>query len=429
MEKKWNLQDIRPPERPKRSSRTVRPQTREGEVERSVNNAESSPKRSVKGGKKKLGVFVFVGFLLLITVVGIIVAVLTGGAEVTVFPRLREPTVNATFEAKREAGAGELSYELLTLEAEGEREVSATGEEEVSTQATGNITVYNKTADSQRLRTGTRFRSEGGLIFKIKDSIDVPGGTNENPGTIMAEIYADQAGEEYNLVAGTRFNVPGFEEGGFDELYTAVYAENLVSFSGGYKGPRFIIDDTELNAAKESLQSELRQALYDRVEGERPAGFTLPSSAITFIYRDLPPEEVGNGRVKLKQKAILQAPIFKNEDFASFIAAAVIPGYEGEPVRIDDMSALTFEYTAPTEDLVASPNFSFRLTGKPKLVWTFDAEQLKKDLAGGSETALNTVLGGYPAIERATAAIRPFWQNSFPENPSDIAIVESLEQK
>lgn len=359
---------------------------------------------------------------------GFLFAILSSGAEVTVFPRLREPTVNGAFEAKRQnATAGELTYEVMTLEAEGSREVSATGEEEVETQATGNITIYNTSSESQRLITNTRFQTESGLVFRIKDPAVVPAATDGTPGSITAEVFADETGAEYNIPAGMRLRVPGFQENDMTELYEAIYAENPSAFSGGYLGPKFIVDEEQLTAALESLQSELRQALQGRIESERPAGFTLFDSSVVFVYRDLPSEEIEEGRVRLKQQAILQVPMFKNEDLASFIAAATVPGYEGEPVRIEDMSKLSFEYTTQPSDISSEESISFRMNGNPKLIWVFDAEQLKADLAGGAQTALNTVLGGYPAIERATATIRPFWRQSFPDDVQDITVIESTD--
>ena len=67
---------------------------------------------------------------------------------------------------------------------------------------------------------------------------------------------------------------------------------------------------------------------------------------------------------------------------------------------------------------------SFKLLGKPRVIWTYDTEKLKADLAGGNQTSLNTVLGGYPAIERATAKIRPFWRRAFPDSAEEIVIKE-----
>ncbi|MEX0912978.1 MAG: hypothetical protein WDZ56_00445 [Candidatus Paceibacterota bacterium] len=395
-----------------------------GEVSNDSLAKKSSPnkkrnKKSLVIGLAVFGIFVVAGFLF---------ALLSSGAEVTVFPRLREPTVNAVLEAKRQnASASELAYEVMTLEAEGAREVTATGQEEVETQATGNITIYNTGSESQRLITNTRFQTKEGLVFRIKDPAVVPAATDGNPGSIVAEVFADEAGEKYNISAGTRLRVPGFQENDMMELYEAIYAENPAAISGGYSGPRFIVDEEQLATSMESLQSELRQALLNRVEGERPAGFTLFDSSVVFVYQDLAPEEIGEGQVRLKQKAILQVPIFKNEDFAAFIAAATVPGYEGEPVRIEDTSKLSFEYVTVPSNILAEEMISFRLSGNPRLIWVFDTEQLKTDLAGGSQSALNIVLGGYPAIEKASATIRPFWKQSFPNSTEEITIVESTD--
>lgn len=424
MEKKWNLQDIKPAE--KRRPQRVAPARRE-EPRVSVSESPRQERTSstpTKGGRK--GLLLVIAAFVLLAILVVTFAAITGKTTVSIFPRWREPTVNALFEADRAASDGGLVYEVLTLEAESEREVTATGQEEVESQATGEIIIYKTTPGDERLITNTRFESGDGKVFRITESAVVPGGSEENPGSVRASVFADEAGPDYNLAAGNRFTVPGFKESDLMELYEAVYAENPSSFSGGHKGPKFTIDEGELNSATESLRKELEEALAGRVTVERPAGFILYDSSITYSYQTLPGEDVGNGRVKIKEKAILSAPMFKNEDFASFIAAATIPGYENEPVRLEDPSALTFEYTGET-NVAAQDRISFKLLGRPQIVWTYDVEQLKEDLAGGSQTALNSVLGGYPAIEKANATIRPFWKRSFPDNPEDINIEEVIE--
>ncbi len=424
MEKKWNLQDIKPAERRRVPTRTLR------RVESEESTNEEQPRARVASGEKKSRKGVWIGALLIlgVAVIGLAIAALTGGATVTVYPKFREPTVNAVVEGKRQAGSGELAFEIMTLEAVGEREVAATGQEEVSEQATGRITVYKTTPGSERLIKNTRFEGPGGLIFRATESVEVPGATTDAegktvPGSVSAEVFADQPGSQYNLAAGSRFTVPGFKEGGLDELYSAIYAENAAGFTGGHVGPRFIIDDAELTTATDSLRKELIDALRGRVAGEKPAGFVLYDSAITFSHEAMPSEDVGNGRVKIKEKTILHAPMFKNEDLAAYVAGATVPGYEGEPVRIEDPTALSFEYATPYNP--ASPDvISFKLLGKPRVIWTYDSEKLKADLAGGNQTSLNTVLGGYPAIERASANIRPFWRRAFPDSADEIVIKE-----
>jgi len=426
MEKKWNLQDIKPGER-RRSTRASLQKIEEVEKNSEANQVpkriKTEPTSHRKASKKGL----LAGALILIIVAASVLtfATLTGQTTVTVFPRWREPTVNAVFEANPQMSESNLAYEVLTLEAEGQREVTATGQEEVEEQATGALTIYKKTAGDERLIKNTRFESPDGLVFRITESVVVPGGTSDNPGRVVAQVFADQAGPEYNLPANIEFKVPGFAENDLTDLYNSIYGVNQEPFNGGHRGPKFTIDETELAAATDSLRSELREALQGRVAGARPAGYIVYDSSIAFEYQALPGEDIGNGRVLLKEKAILRAPMFKNEDFAAFIASATVPGYENEPVRLADHSALTFSY-ASTSTFSGAETFSFNLVGRPKIIWTYDQEQLKRDLAGGAQTALNTVLGGYPAIEKANATIRPFWYNSFPDNPEEIEIIEDL---
>ncbi|MEZ4200141.1 MAG: hypothetical protein R3B69_00855 [Candidatus Paceibacterota bacterium] len=440
MDKKWNLQDIRPAT-PRRSQR---PDRRADKVESASDDSqtvvthdanEGALRVQIKNGKKhsRLGLLGAFGLFFVIILGGFILSLLSAGAEVTVEPRHREPNVNAAFTAYRTPQVDELSYETMVLEAEGERQVSATGQEEVEEQAEGVITIYKTTPGTERLIKNTRFESPDGLVFRVKESVVVPGAVESNgevsPGSINAEVFADNVGEQYNLVANTRFTVPGFKEGGYTELYNAIYAENTDAFTGGFSGVKFVIDENELETAKQALQTELRDSLLGRVDAEKPAGFVVFESAITFTYESLPAVEYGENLATIKERALLQIPIFKAEDFAAYIAASTVPGYEGESMRIDNVSELEFTYTSATTtstDIGNVDSVEFKLVGKPQLVWTYDEERLKTDLLGAPKTALTSVLGGYPALEKARAVIRPFWKRAFPQELDKIEIIEEI---
>ncbi|MCA9366274.1 hypothetical protein KC722_01705 [Candidatus Kaiserbacteria bacterium] len=438
MEKKWNLQDIRPAGGGRKRSR---PSQREMNVESApekrpvTEDDDGTVRLTIENGteKKRRSFWTIIVAVLLFVVAVFGASFLLRGAEVTVYPKHREPNLNATFTAYRTPQVGELSYELMVLEADGERQVSATGEEEVTEQATGEIEIYNETANTERLIKNTRFASSDGKVFRITESVVVPGAHKNAEGeliagTIRAEVFADEPGEEYNL-APTTFTIPGYKENGFTELYEKLYAKNTVPFTGGFNGPKFIIDDAELETAKQALHNELRDALLSRVDGEKPAGFVVFPDATTFTFESLPAVEYGDNLVTIKEKALLQIPIFGEDEFAAYIAAATIPGYEQKPVRIQDLGAITFAYasaTSSTTDLGNVDQFDFKLVGKPQIVWTYDEGKLKTDLMGAPKTALTTILSGYPAIERAEAKIKPFWKRSYPDSLDQIKIVESL---
>lgn len=387
----------------------------------------------VDGNKKKGRSLIYaVAIFVLIVGSGLLASALMAGADVTVYPRHREPNVNAVFEAMRTPQPDELAYEIMTLEAEGERQVTASGQEEVVEQAEGTIFIYNaQQTDPVRLVTNTRFESPDGLIFKIKDSAVVPGYTtdaqgNRLPGVTTAEVYADEVGEQYNI-GPSRFTIPGFKG---DPEYETIYGESTSSMTGGFDGMKFIIDQSELEVAQQALRTELRNSLLQKIDAEKPAGFVVFKDAVTFTYESLPSVEYGENLATIKEKVLLRIPLFSEEHFASFIAQATIPGYEGVPVRIDNYETFAFSYTNATtssSDISNNMSLEFNLTGHPRIVWVYDGEKLKADLVNANKTALPTVLGAYPAIEKANAVIRPFWKSKFPTNINEIKIIEVIE--
>lgn len=437
MSQKWNLQDIRPAEPRKKREPTEPLVTRPRPTEVPKEEVEEIEPVVVHDGtkKKNRSLFVALTVFFLVIGIGIIASLLMGGAEITVFPKHRAPNVNAVFEAvSTPQSEDDLTYEIMTLEAEGERQVTATGQEEVKSQAEGTIMIYNNhSKDSVRLVTNTRFESPDGLIFKIKDPAVIPGYTidengNKKPGVVTADVYAEEVGEQYNLEP-SRFTIPGFAgEPEFENLY----GESVNAFTGGFDGMKFIIDDSELQTAQQALRLELRNSLLERIDAEKPAGFVQFDGAVTFTYESLPVVEYGENLATIKEKAHMRIPLFKEEPFAKFIAKATVPGYEGEDVRIEDVSALTFSYdnaTTSSSNIAAMPSISFKLEGRPTIVWEYDADKLKTDLMNKNRTALNSVLTGYPAIEHAKAVIRPFWKTTFPTDLNKIQLIETLEEQ
>lgn len=431
MKQKWNLQDIRPAEPRKSAPKKTTPQTTSTPAP--LPSTPPPPKHNFSNTdsrrKSKKPWFIALSGIVVIIGAAIVIGALTAGASITVSPKHRSPNVNADFTAViNPENASDLIYEVLTLEAEGERQVAATGQEEVQSQAEGTITIYNNhTTDTVRLVTNTRFADPDGKIFKIKESVVIPGYTTNDgertPGRATAEVYADEIGEAYNI-APTRFTIPGFA--GSPE-FDAIYGESTTAFSGGFDGLKFIIDEAELSVAQTALRQELRTSLLDRLPSELPAGFVDFPDAVTFTYQSLPATESGDNLATIKERAYLRIPLFTEADFASFIAASTIPGYENEAVRIADTSVLSFAYSSSStasSDISSAQNISFSLTGRPLVVWEFDDESLKNDLAGKQRTALTTILSAYPTIEEARAVIRPFWKSTFPVDPEAITIEE-----
>jgi hypothetical protein len=244
-------------------------------------------------------------------------------------------------------------------------------------------------------------------------------------------VFADEVGENYNIDANTSFDIPGFEEGGYTALFQAITAQNTQPFLGGFDGPQFQIDESELSTARQTLQIELRNNLLARIENEKPADFVAYPGAVAITYTQLPAVEYGQDLVTIQEQAILQIPLFQITELGSFLAQEAIATYEGNPVRVADASVMTFAYTTASNSravIANEPSLSFNLSGKPLLIWEYDIESLKKDLVTLPKTAINNAVLAYPGIDGARVRITPFWQRTFPESAENILVIEELKQ-
>lgn len=465
MSKKWNLQDIRP--------LTATANTRQQIVSRTssqpnsnVSGSQTTDRKTMTGIKipnSKLDNDIPVGGYndlanitmtpkdkkgrrLILWAIGVFcisiisafsIGALTSGAEITIYPKVRSMNINTEFIAYKEKRPNELSYEILTLEATGERQVTATGQEEVSIQVVGEIDIYKTTPGTERLIKNTRFSTADGKIFRLQESVVINGAVKAGDGTLQpgitrAEVFADEAGETYNIPAQTHLTVPAFKEKNLTELYVSIFAKNPNNFTGGYKGPKFIINEDELATAKKSLQLELENTLKARVTSEKPANYNIFDQSISVTYNSLPAVQSGDSLVTIKEQATLQVPLFNTQDFASFVASEIIADYQTtEKVRLDNVNEITFSYkiASTTDQNIANfDQLNFRIVGQPVIVWEYDEEALKTALVGKNKSALPVALGQYSQDSRSTLKIRPFWKKSFPDNINKIKILEVLEQ-
>lgn len=440
MSQKWNLQDIRPAE-PRKQRPSIQMQQRAADEEEEPiirGEREEIPSIIIQDGRNKGRNNIAIAVVLFFVIVGgaLGLSTLLGKTELTIYPEHREPNINSEFTAYPDKRDGELSYTVLILESTAESQVKASGQVEVKEQAAGMIEIIKTTPGAERLIKNTRFRSPNGKIYRIEESVVVPGSVKDGsganvPGTIQAKVFADESGEDYNLDAGTRFNIPGFEEGGFTDLYNAIYAENRQPIAGGFSGPQFQIDENELATARQALQIKLRNDLLLRVDSEKPAGLITFPGAVAITYNQLPAVEYGTDLVTIREQAVLQIPLFKTSDFGSYLAKEAVATYAGGSVRVDDPSVLEFSYSSATTSssvIANEPSLTFNLKGKPLLIWEYDIDKLTKDLAGLPKTAINNAITAYPGIDGARVSITPFWKRTFPADAEEIVVNEELKE-
>ncbi len=377
-------------------------------------------------GKSKKGIWA--GVVVAVLIVAFAVAAIFTSATVSISPRAQTVSVvdSVTFTAKRSATPPELPFELLTITKSAGKEVSASGEEKVERKASGSIIIYNDVDSApQRLIKNTRFETSSGLIYRINESIVVPGKTTANgqsvPGSVEAVVYADEAGEKYNI-SKTDFTVPGFKS---DPVrYKGIYARSKTEIGGGFVGVVKKVSEADQKNAEEALRGTLRDELLKESLAQVPEGFVLFDGASQISFSALPQSDDRGSSVTINQQGVLRGILFSKKALSQYIALQVAPDIAKGNVLIADHKTLAFTLKEPS--LISADNLesvSFTLSGTASFISQFDEKVIKTDLAGKPERNLGTIMSNYPGVQSADSVIRPFWKGSFPKDTEDISIV------
>lgn len=354
------------------------------------------------------------------------------GVNVEIAPTVASAEIGKELVARTDDGAGSVRFETVAFSEDREAVVKATGEEEVARKASGRIVIYNTYGTAaQRLIKNTRFETPDGKIYRIDESVTVPGvhGADKTPGQIEVVVYADAPGKEYNIGLSD-FTIPGFKG---DPRYEKIFAKSKTDMTGGALGMMKVVSEEEKTATLERLKGELASTLAGKAQAQAPEGFVLVNGATTVSYEEVEKTRDGLGKDEalVALRGTVRAILLSETDLSAALAEGALgsSGYDSAKhrgmVRITNPDALTL--TPKTElPLEGTKEFSFTLAGTANFVWDVDTAQLAKELAGTELSNFDAfVRENYPSIARAGATRSPvwaFWVSTFPESFEDIDV-------
>lgn len=380
---------------------------------------EEVPRRKRRGG---IWMAALVSLLVLGGVVGMIFLPET---TVTVVPRAQTVPFDAStsFTAFPAGSAtGTISYTVIEQTFEDSAVVPASGVEFVEEQAKGTITLFNTySTEPVRLIKNTRFETPDGKIFRVANSIEVPGKKGTTPGTIDASVSADQVGPSYNVGPFEKLTLPGLR--GTPDMYAGVYARSNAPFAGGFSGNRPAVPPATL----ENARAEIRARLSEKVRTiQAPEGSLVLPSLASITFEETPPAQESGG-VRIGERARVRMPVFERTALGSAIGEAVSAHAEGNSIEITFSDSVSASLSKPLAgDAYGIEPLEFSISGMAQLVWQLDTEGLASALSGKGEAAFQTIVSSFPAVEEARARLVPFWKKSFPADPSQIHIVVEM---
>ncbi len=365
------------------------------------------------------GFAVVAGVVLVVLAVGIVlISTVFHRAYVTVTPYTFAANVQASFETSPSSET--LPYQKTDASDTATKSVPATGSQHVENHASGTVTFYNAYSTTpQRLITNTRISTQSGLVYRAHAPVIIPGYTMKAglkvPGTIDTVVYADQAGDTYNI-GSSDFTIPGLKG---SKQYTLIYAKSIGAMAGGFIGQQAVVDPSVRSQTVDALKATLDRSLRAKIHAGAPAGTLVFDSTITITYTEAPDSMQGNNAV-ISVSGAAVAPAVSEVAFARAVASQAQVSYQG-PMTIDNPDKLNVQVDAP-QSLGSDTPIHLTASGTAQLVASFDSSALAKDLVGKDKKNIKDVLSSYPAISNIDVKIYPFWENGIPNQTSKLKI-------
>ena len=339
-------------------------------------------------------------------------------ATVTIVPRVNNMSVEFMHTVDAGKGAlarGHIPGRIVKTEVTGERvfdsSFSGSGAPGV---AEGIISITNNSDVALPLIPKTRFLSEEGVLFRLKNHTSVPAGK-----TIDAPAYADVAGESGNI-GPSSFTVPGLG----DNFLGIVFGESNDYMTGGILYT-YEVTQTDVDSAAEFLQDQLEQKALLSLNSQQKIGEKLLEEATNVIVlNDGVSEEIGAESPKFKIEMTLQVEVlFSDEQKIYDLAKDELFQKASGEMEIIDVDKKSLKYTIEKYDEVdKTAQVWVELRGNGVLKRT--SSVLEKDnFKGLTERDIVDKLRGKYGIEDVDVTFSPFWVKSVPRLEDHINIV------
>jgi hypothetical protein len=279
--------------------------------------------------------------------------------------------------------------------------------------ATGTVTLVNKRAATQTLIATTRLLSAGGILFRIKNRVNVPaGGELKN-----VAVYADKPGASGDIDA-TTFIIPGLPAA----LQKSVYATSDAPMSGGTITVIGVSND-DINGAISDLNTKLTaKALATFADAIRQSGYDGIVSKTDEVSRQVS-AKVGDtvDSFTVEYKVTVTAVAFDRAKFNN-VASGIIDQAVPSDLDLKSSNVETVvpviqnaDASAGTATLVANLAGTATLSGNNSI--------LNKDrLTGLTADEVVNYLKSYSAVSDAKVSLWPFWVRKTPSMKNHIQV-------
>lgn len=316
----------------------------------------------------------------------------------------------------------------------------------IGTTAQVKLSVVNTTKESYTLRSGTRFTNEGGMVFRIQESVTVPASA-QKPVLAKADeldLYGQIIGDRGNVPAGLTWKVPGLPE----DVRSKVYAKNTEAGKGGTTAYRTILKQEDLDLARKRLEQELLKDARDEIErmrkqlnadeeGNKVVIFSpqkYPELArITYSGMLLPVNKLGQSVPSVTASGAIRYTVYAYDaqEILEFLRQEMMSHVREdrrlleESIGLDRLVIHVIDYADDlswiklTVDLTATEQYVLDPLSPQGAIF---AKRVREQVAGLPRDRALRQIRNMPEVENVQIRQWPPWNRSLPVIPSHISV-------
>ncbi len=436
---KRSIRDITLEEGTREKTRSVQEKTTEIKIHKPkrdepvgnvISFKQETPKKKRKDSSAKM-LLVFVGTTLAILVVAYFASQFYAKASFSIVPKSYPVNVSKTVVSQSSQSSDAVTYTIKNLSESQSVIVASTEGPYSETKSTGKVVLYNNySATAQRLIAGTRLaQANNGLVYKLSNSVTVPGKTSKGPGQVTVSIIADKAGDQYNIKKSSDITLRllGFLG---SPKYDGFYAKMSTDIAGGFAGKKKNISASDMSTSIKTLGEQLKATLTMKAKDVINNEEILFDEGILFSTSSVVVSENNSTSSKISMTGDVNLIVFNKKNLFSKIAGEEIikkfGQYDFYVKGLDDMKV---SFTNLKDFSVSKKNtLMTNFKGDIVIVAQIPIDEIKKKLIGLPLSKTYEVIRSYPDIIDTTSKgeVFPPW-SKVPSSEDNIRItVENI---
>lgn len=358
--------------------------------------------------------FVALTFLVLtVILLGVIIFMSSKRADIAIITRSDSVNTNFSLSIDGSASDGVIEGFVTSTSVEFESIFSPDGTKEEEGKAEGVITIVNESAFVQPLVATTRFLTPEGILFRLKNSVQVPAN-----GSIEAAVYADQSGAQGDVGPST-FVIPGLQE----DKQKLIYGRSDTAMRGGIRTIG-VIDESDVSEAELVVLDELEKKGAEDLETKLKTAY----SEYTGLYKVEQYTLENDGEIGVETdaftiigKATVVGVFYNTEGLLNYAKSML------EKKVVDNSEVLQSVESAPTVVLgeydLAGGTADLAVTYAGLVNLDPNSRELQKIMFfGKTEDEVRRYVMSLDHVQGVEMKFRPLWNRSVPHVASHVNV-------